>query len=64
MSERVLADDFLKWECEGESGDGYAHMNEMARWNGAAAGSRSLDKETCKRVSSLMDPKYLLVVYL
>ena len=32
MSERVLADDFLKWECEGEGGDGYAYMNEMAGW--------------------------------
>lgn len=28
MSERVLADDFLKWECEGEGGDGYVCTDE------------------------------------
>jgi hypothetical protein len=47
MSES-LAVYFLKYECERESGDGYAHMNEMLGgmvqvWY--SGGLRSLDKE-------------------
>ena len=42
----------------------YAQMNEMAGWNGTAAGSRSLDKETCKCVLPSWTPSiYSLFIF-
>jgi hypothetical protein len=64
MSESFLADDFLKWECEGESGDGYAQMNEMAGWDVV---QRRVRGHWTRKHASVFFPhgtKYPLVVYL